>query len=219
MKLFKQLLERQANEWLPTEIFITVMDSFARRFISDSRKSSAINALMGAENWHHLTEQSHLSPEQRRNDFIELYISNLKKDIPEAITLKFGMKDQRNRHIYHLIFLTSHIKGIEAMKKAMWKKTQTSTEMVFSEWVENRNNDGANLVDKDKKQVAQCLYELITNEFRGSLVDGKRLELYIWLETPYISNVKVELKKLLRSYAKNDERAFENIRYKFPLVK
>lgn len=118
---------------LPTEVFITVMDGFARRFISDARKSSSLNALMGKENWHHLTEQGHLSAEERRNEFIDLYISNLKDDIRNALTLKFDMKDGRNRHIYHLIYLTSHIKGIQAMKRAMWQKTQRPTEMVFSE--------------------------------------------------------------------------------------
>lgn len=215
MVLFKQLMQRQANQWLPTELFITVMDGFARRFISDARKATSLNALMGDENWHHLTEQGHLTPEQRRTEFIQLYISNFKRDIPKAITLKFGMRDKRNRHIYHLIYLTTHIKGIQTMKTAMWKRTQTSTEMVFSEWVENRG-DGGNLVDKDKAKVAQCLFELFKNHFKGESVIGKTLDDHIWLCTPYISNVKVELKKLLNQFALNNEKAFENILYKFP---
>ncbi len=215
MRLFKRLMERQADQWLPTEVFITVMDGFANRFISDSRKSSSLNALMGDENWHRLTGQSHLTPAQRREDFIELYISNLKRDINKALALKFGMKDARNRHIYHLIYLTCHIKGIQTMKTSMWKKTQTSTEMVFSEWVENRS-EGGNIVDKHKDQVALCIFELIINRFAGCRVRGSELDKFIWLETPYISNVKVPLKKLFNPYAKNQEKAFENIVYEFP---
>lgn len=214
MRLFKQLMQRQDGQWLPTEVFITVMDGFARRFISDSRKSSSLNALMGDENWHHLTEQGHLTPAERRNEFIELYISNLKRDIDRALTLKFGMRDGRNRHIYHLIYVTCHIKGIKTMKPAMWRKTQTSNEMVFSEWVENRNECGA--IDKD--EVAKRLYELIRNEYRGVLVPGNEIDDFIWLHTPYISNVKDRLKKLLKSYAMNTERAFEKIVYRFPHI-
>lgn len=203
MRLFKQLLERQAGQWLPTEVFITVMDGFA-------------SALMGHENWHHLTEQAHLSPEQRRSEFIQLYIENLKQGIRNALALKFGMKNNQNRHIYHLIYVTCHIKGIKTMKTAMWNRTQTSTNMVFSEWVENRG-EGENIVDKEPDQVAQCLYELIKSKFRGENVDGKTLDEYIWLCTPYISNVKNRLKNLLNEYATNRERAFEKIEYQFPL--
>lgn len=215
MTSFKKLLERQENRWLPTEVFITVMDGFARRFISDSRKSSSINELMGYENWHHLTEQSHLTPAERRDQFIQLYIDNLVQDIPKAFVLKFGMKNKNNRHIYHLIYLTSHIKGIKGMKEAMWRKSQSATEMVFSEWTENRGESG-NIVDKTKAQVAQHLSELIKIEFSGLKVRGSELEVYIWLETPYISNVKNELKKLFKIYEKNNERAFEKIQYQFP---
>lgn len=218
MRLFKQLMQRQESQWLPTEVFITVMDGFARRFISDSRRSSSLNALMGDENWHHLTEQGHLTPAERRNEFIELYISNIKRDMDHsALTLKFSMRDGRNRHIYHLIYVTTHIKGIITMKSAMWRKTQTSNEMVFSEWVENRNEAGE-IIDKRPDQVAQRLYELMKNKFQGRRVPGRYLDEYIWLDTPYISNVKVQLKKLLGPYATNAERAFENIVYQFPHV-
>lgn len=103
------------------------------------------------------------------------------------------------------------------MKSAMWRKTQTSTAMVFSEWVENRN-EGENIVDKRPDQVAQCLYESIKNRFAGERVTGSELDEYIWLDTPYISNAKVPLKKLLNPYATNGERAFEKIVYEFPHV-
>lgn len=215
MTLFKKLMERQEDRWLPTDVFITVMDGFAGRFISDARKSSSINALMGYENWHHLTEQGHLTPAERREQFIQLYIDNLKMGLPKAFVLKFGMKNQYNRHIYHLIYLTCHIKGIKGMKQSMWRKTQSATEMVFSEWVENRDGDG-NIVAKTKEEVVQRLSELIKNEFSGLKVRGSELEVYIWLETPYISNVKNGLKRLFKSYALNSERAFERIEYKFP---
>ncbi|XP_037044334.1 uncharacterized protein LOC119080198 [Bradysia coprophila] len=215
MKSFKKLMERQDGKWLPTEVFITVMDGFARRFISDSRQSSSINALMGYENWHYLTEQDNLTPEQRRTEFIKLYIDNLVQGIPKALVLKFSMRNNNNRHVYHLIFLTSHIKGIKSMKEAMWKKTQNATEMVFSEWMENRNASES-IIDKTREQVARCLSELIKNEFSGLTVRGSKLELYIWLETPYISNVKNNLKKLFKTYAINSERAFEKIKYQFP---
>lgn len=215
MTLFKQLIYRQAHQWLPTEVFITVMDGFAGRFISDARKASSLNALMGSSNWHHLTEQGHLTPEERRNSFIQLYISNLKQDIGQALTLKFGMRNNRNRHIYHLIYLTCHISGIKCMKTAMWKTTQSTTDMVFSEWVESRN-DGGNIVDKNKKEIAKCIYDLFKTEYKGKLVDGKILEWYIWLKTPYICNVKIELKKLLSPFKVNNETAFEKIKYRFP---
>lgn len=216
MELFKHLMQRQDSQWLPTEVFITVMDGVAVSDMNRSRNAASLNALMGDTNWRHLTKQGLTTP-QRRSGFIELYIKNLKRNISKALTLKFGMKNDKDHHIYHLIYLTCHIRGIQTMKRAMWKRTQNSTEMVFSEWFENCN-EGGNIVDKLPDQVAQCLYVRIKNNFGGKTVFGNVIDEYIWLETPYISNVKRELKQLLKPYAINTEKAFERIEYRFPLV-
>ena len=63
--------------------------------------------------------------------YVELYRSQLEKTGARYVRT-FKVNGSGNRHIYHLVYATKHIKGLKAIKKAMQSASQ-SGEYSFSD--------------------------------------------------------------------------------------
>lgn len=204
--------EKKYEKYLPAEVFLTVFDGFGRRFISDARDSPTINNLMDQINWWYLCQQKQLPAPERREEFLQVYITNLKSKIYKSIILKFAMKDQISGVFHRLIYLTSDIKCIKAMKTSMWKQSDNAEEMKYSKW------DGTAIManDVDTDMIADLLFDQIKTTYQGETISGETIGQFVWLETLFLFSCKQSLKKLLQNFAINNERTFEKIMYSFP---
>ncbi|MEW6603672.1 MAG: three-Cys-motif partner protein TcmP, partial [Thermoproteota archaeon] len=111
MKLIARLL---AND--KTEVLITFMGGFVTRFTDDLR-ANALDELFGTDQWRKADYIN--DPDERAKFFVDLYSSQLKKVGKVEYTLTFAMRDSSNRHLYHLVFGTKSMKGLEVMKEAI----------------------------------------------------------------------------------------------------
>ncbi|XP_045170568.2 uncharacterized protein LOC123532990 [Mercenaria mercenaria] len=101
-----------------------------------------------------------------------------------TMPLTFEMRGRKNNIIYHLIFITDDIKGVEIMKEAMHCCSQVESELRMSNYQLCRNDCIMNLGNtKDVTVVADTLYE----KFEGcSKVKISQVKDYVLLETPYV---------------------------------
>lgn len=201
------------------EIFVNVMDGFANRFFNVDNAARAINGLMGVENaeWRDVVHQagpmndkSKKAATARRNAFIGYYIKQLSKNKPANLFhLKFAMRNQYNRHKYHLVFIAQHPKAIKEMKRGMASASMDRDDFMFSEFDKNRGV---------VKQVdtLPCIRDLVLEHFAGKEVAGKDVEDFVWMETIYVFNKKPQLKKEFSDYITTHNSKFNDIIFKFP---
>lgn len=111
MSLLKRMLS-----YPRCEVFITFMSGFIKRFL-DETKEDALDDLFGTPEWRKIR-----SVEGYRDDaLLKLYKNQLKKICGVKYVKSFEIIGEQGVTIYHLIFCTNHIKGLEVMKTAMWK--------------------------------------------------------------------------------------------------
>jgi three-Cys-motif partner protein len=91
------------------------------RFITDPNKHAAITAAFGGDEW-----RSAVTMGSGREKFmLATYLESLKKRGNCKYVWPFAMLDANERLLYWLFFCTNNIRGLEEMKKAMWKVDQT----------------------------------------------------------------------------------------------
>ena len=221
MRVLRKLLSRrrESGKRIPTELFATIMDSFARRFISESNcsKKTCLTELMGdSESWDHLTKPNDFTSDERREEFIRIYIENLIQGMGDARVLKFSMRNQLNRHVYHMVSVTTHLSGFIRMKRAMFMETNTKDEvMTFSEWNENKYGDHEVVLNKTKEEMAILIANLVLDKYgnEGS-VTGKTIDNFV-NGSPYCFNSKVQLKAILKPYQVTNTCKFTEQCYDF----
>lgn len=215
MDLMRKILSSTAK----AEIFVNVMDGFANRFFNVDTRARAINRLTGVENaeWRAIVheagpmnDKSKKAIAARRNAFIGFYIDQLSTSTSREIYhLKFGMRNERNRHKYHLVFVAQHPKAIKEMKRAMTDQSIARDDFMFSEFDKKRG------VVRDTDTLER-IKELILEQFAGTDVIGEEVERFVWMKTIYIFNKKVQLKKEFSDYIKVHNSKFDKILFKFP---
>ena len=106
------------------EIFTYLNYSGMNRWIQDDSKADGFTRAFGDEKW--LPAKDMAETEQRRF-LLQQYLSALKdKENGNCkYAFPFAMFDSDGRLLYWLIFCTQHIRGLEVMKKAMWKVDET----------------------------------------------------------------------------------------------
>ena len=121
MKVVKRILG-----YKKCEVMITFMDTFINRF-HDQKRSKALNDLYGDSSWKNLAVAS----AGEVATYVGLYTQRL-KDAGAKYTRTFQMRHSKSRPIYHLVYATKHIKGLEVAKNAMWNAS-LSGEYSFSD--------------------------------------------------------------------------------------
>lgn len=92
------------------------------RFITDPNKHQGITAAFGGEEWRPAIQ---LSAGERERFMLRTYTSSLKDRAGAKYVWPFAMLDENERLLYWLFFCTNNIRGLEEMKRAMWKVDQT----------------------------------------------------------------------------------------------
>jgi hypothetical protein len=97
------------------------------------------------------------------------------------------MLDQKNRTAYFLVFGTKHLKGLDEMKKVMWKISPTG-DFQFSDYVYNKNklNEGQLILfppQPDYNDLAKSIWD----HFKGKKVGVENIINWVILHTRYCS--------------------------------
>ncbi len=111
MSLAGRLLEFPRCEAL---IFIPL--SYVSRFVTRDGQEAAMNGLFGSERWR---EAADLSGRERREFLLTLFKDQLRSAgaVEHVQSFQLRTKDGND---YRLVFATSHRRGLELMKDAMW---------------------------------------------------------------------------------------------------
>uniref|UniRef100_A0A7C3F4R9 Three-Cys-motif partner protein TcmP n=1 Tax=Candidatus Methanomethylicus mesodigestus TaxID=1867258 RepID=A0A7C3F4R9_9CREN len=169
------------------EVLLTYMVGFMDRGVYDPDKCKII-----CREWNFSKEDVDKITSSEGTESREMqWIDTLKNKLIEVsgstlYHLAFCVKGYNNRTLYYLMYFTKHIKGIEAMKEAMFKTGKTG-EYKFSDY----NFEQKNLLDYSnvlwQKECANEVYE----HFKGSCQKIKGIKDWVILETPYIWRSKM----------------------------
>jgi three-Cys-motif partner protein len=99
------------------EVFITFMYEFINRFISRPEFEKNLDELYGCPDWRKAL--SIPDSEKRKHFLYDLYKMQLKANGAKYV-VKFELH-KGGRHVYTIFFGTQHPKGIEIMKRSIWK--------------------------------------------------------------------------------------------------
>jgi len=117
LDLIKRILSHDQCEVL-TYLFWRDLD----RFITDPNKHKGISSAYGCEEWRPAIA---MKPGERDRFMLRFYTQCLKDKAKASFVWPFAMLDQGERLLYWLFFCTNNIRGLEEMKRAMWKVDNT----------------------------------------------------------------------------------------------
>lgn len=162
------------------EVLITFMSGFVNRF-RDEIHENTLDELFGTPNWRNSDKITNTN--QRIDSLLSLYVVQLHERTGAGFIRTFRMTDENDRTLYELIFATKHWKGMDAMKKAMFKVTKSGTYR-FSD----RSSPGQTyLMDYfDENVDLKRGGELIYQNFKGTRVLSDLVRDFVLARTPYI---------------------------------
>jgi len=180
------------------EIFITFMSGFIKRFL-DEGKEEVLTKLFNSTEWMDIKKSQNPKDQQ----VLDLYIKQLKKCCSVEHVKSFKMINKFNMPIYHLVFCTSNIKGLEVMKKAMWNVDITGEYKFADNWDEKQSflfefSDKTHWIP----QAARAVY----NEFQGRTTSIPDINRYVIAETPFLF-----YKSILQYIENNIEGSIANV--------
>jgi three-Cys-motif partner protein len=126
------------------EVFITFMSHFVNRFLGDSGKAAAMNAIYGGEQWRELLN---IHVEGVRQDrAVDLYCDCLQSKLETALNVRGIVypinvaHENASADIYHLIHVSQAFKARQAMEEAVEraKLLRTEVQMLVAPKVEQR---------------------------------------------------------------------------------
>lgn len=213
MTLMQNILNRSQK----AEIIVNLMTGFIRRFFRLDSRTKAINLLIGENE-----EDSFWKPiilEQNAADgvinFLDLYEKQLKSmcgtDIKSCL---FWMRDDRNRLLYNLYFVSHHDKGFVQMKRAMNKVSQSEKSFKFSAFVDKKHPE----LEKEMVTVEEVKADIL-QRFEGQEVSGSAITAAIESSPNLIQKYRNPLKRELNEYKTSPDAKrskFDNTNYYIP---
>ena len=160
------------------EVFVNFMIDFVNRFIEVHGVQSSMRDLFG-------TTDEHIPPEDTqgttRQDFLlDLYRNQLRTRAGFRYIRDFQMVDGRNKPLYHLVYGTRHLTGLDRMKQAMWD-VDPSGGIRFSD-----RADGKLVLFGDDLDPAPLIATMRV-ELAGKTLSVKSVEDFVIEHTPYTS--------------------------------
>ncbi len=176
MSLIKRLMEHYG-----CEVLINFMYEEVNRFLTANYRTKAqqYDELFGTDEWQTIiTDQP--DSRERALRIHDLYQNQLINYAGAKYVRSFCMRNKRNSRDYYLFFATKHLKGMEAMKRAMWKVDPTGTYQ-FSDFT---NPHQLLLFDQPDYTLLQTL---LSDKFRGRNVSLQDIEEFVIGETPFLA--------------------------------
>ncbi|MCH7989021.1 MAG: three-Cys-motif partner protein TcmP [Planctomycetes bacterium] len=170
MKLISRIMKNSE-----CEIFTLLEYQGMNRFIQDESKADALTRAFGGDEWR---DAQNLPETEQRRFLIKKYIEAIKARGNTKYVCHFTMFDQDGRVLYWLIFCTNSLRGLEEMKKAMWK-VDKSGECRFSD---QEKPDQLSLMEVSFTQ--SWLAEVLGKEFKKKTLTAMQVKEYVLTETP-----------------------------------
>ncbi len=162
------------------EVLITFMSGFVNRF-TDELREQALDELFAASDWRRIREIG--DPGARQRFLIELYTRQLRDAGGATYVKSFEMVGKHNQPLYHLVYGTKHLKGLEHMKEAMWKVDRRGT-YTFSDITDVGQTF---LIDySDENYWQQQAADAIFDRFVGQTKTIEEIYQFVIVKTPYI---------------------------------
>jgi len=99
------------------EVFSYLNWNLLHPFMTDDTKWAGFTKAFGGEEWKQVLG---LSGQQKEDRFRKLYLNALLTHGGAKYAFPFAMRDYKDRVIYWLFFCSNNLRGLEAMKTAMW---------------------------------------------------------------------------------------------------
>jgi three-Cys-motif partner protein len=172
------------------EVFVTFMAGFASRF-PEVVPPETMSRLFGDDGWRGVIS---LSGEPRTDFLLDRYEANLKSIAHAKYTRSFEMKSSDGRLIYDLVFATKHLKGLEAMKEAMWEIDPRGT-YSFSDRTDPKQKFLIEFDGGVEPHWVAGAAEMVFAKFNGAKVSREGVHEYIVTSTPFLDRA-VTLRRL-----------------------
>ncbi len=104
------------------EVFLNLHWRDMNRFITDESKWGTFRTTFGGDEWRDALTMSGVD---RQAHLLRTYRRNLSKKDAVRFSRYFSMHDKSEALLYWLFFCSNNLKGLEVMKKAMWKVDET----------------------------------------------------------------------------------------------
>ncbi len=168
MELAREIMSKKS-----CEIFSFMNWRDLNRYMTDETKWNGINRAFGGDEWKEVLEIQDTSKSRR---FLQLYEKALRIRGGVEFLCTFSMHGNNGELIYWLVFCTNNIRGLEEMKKAMWK-VDTSGEFKFSD----RHSGQLRLLPGfNDEWLAQSLHQ----DLLGKEISLPELRLFVLTQTP-----------------------------------
>jgi len=104
------------------EVFSYLNWDHMNRFLIDQTKWTSISKVFGGDEWRRVFT---LEVRDRAGFMSRTYRASLKEKAGSKYVWHFAMCDSNNKLLYWLFFCTNNLRGLEEMKRAMWKVDPT----------------------------------------------------------------------------------------------
>ena len=169
MDLIKRILKHQF-----CEVFTYLNWSNLSRFISDETKSATITQTFGGNEWQEVLQIKHT---KRASFMLNLYRNALRKKAEARYVWHFGMGDRNDKLIYWLFFCTNSLRGLQEMKKAMFR-VDSSGGFRFSD------KDNPTQLHLFGEYSDRSLADDLTKTLKGKTLSIAEIEEFVLTETP-----------------------------------
>ena len=172
------------------EVFSYLNWDGMNRFLTDQSKHPAISRAFGGNEWKPVLE---FPPDEKPLFMLNTYKTALKNKAGSKYVWHFAMCNEDDKLIYWLFFCTNKLRGLEEMKKAMYRVDQSGG-FRFSD-----KNDPAQL-SLFKNYNEDELAEELFSTFQGKTISVFEIKEFVLTETPaYL------YKSVLRELEGNDK--------------
>ena len=188
-KGFPMSVVRRILEVPRAEVFINFMYEEINRFIAADDQASNFDSLFGCHDWTDIIDER--DPRERNRRLKGLYDQQLRVCAGAEHVRSFEMRNENDVADYYLFYGTQHIRGLEAMKEAMWK-VDPSGRFRFSDAT---NPDQMTLFGSEPD--FGHLQELLWDRFLDCNPKYSEVKEFVVAETPFIeSHCKQVLKSM-----------------------
>lgn len=141
-------------------------------YFTDPTKAAAFSRALGGEEWR---EVQQLRDQEKVDRFKSIYLQALRERAGAKFVYDFAMRGPDHRLIYWLFFSTNNVKGLEVMKKAMWKVDPTGR-FEFSD----RDAQQGMLLRYTQSMLANDL----SKRLEGQSLTAEQLKEHVLTQTP-----------------------------------
>lgn len=164
------------------EVLITFVSGFINRFGGLNRK--AMKELFGNDSWKEVQKSEKFTYSKKNvKKFLDHYENSLRTKA--KYIRSFEMINSTGNVSYHLVFCTNHLKGMEVMKRAMYKEDRTGN-YSFSDRSDPKQ---MRLMDLDNPNYDAEVANQIFKQFKGQNVTIDEVKEFVVCDTKFLYRV------------------------------